>query len=197
MRALGKDAALSGPPGPKQFEVPAGFLERVWSELFPDITSNTVYDDQSAQFITVKNESSAYVTANHVFCLVLEYLTLARLAKKAADDRKAHFIQILTAWDEEHKKQDKKSLRGRKHEALCKVRANISEKHTWDEVLAELQKVQEEANNATGLVSRVRKFLGKVADKNDMIMPVIEFIPNGNYGSVLCGGLKFILGVGP
>jgi hypothetical protein len=130
------------------------------------------------------------------FRLILGYLTRARLAKQAADDRKAHFKEILIAWDEENKKQDKKRLRGRKHEALCKVRANISEKHTWDEVLAELQKLKEEANNATGLGSKVRKFLGRVADNNDMIMPLIDFIPNGDYGSVLCGGLKFILGVG-
>src|SRR6266699_7255753 len=118
---------------------------------------------------------------------------VARLAKKAADDEKARFKLLLTAWDKEHEKQDKKSLRRRKNERLSKVRADISAEHTWDDVIAELKKVREETLNATGLGSRVRKFFGKLGDNTDIIVPMLDFIPNGDYGSVLCGGLKFIL----
>jgi hypothetical protein len=75
------------------------------------------------------------------------------------------------------------------------VRANICEQHTWKEVFDELRAAQDAYNNPRG-VKVVRKWFRKAADKSEIIEPFIDFIPNMEYTSVICAGLKFILKVG-
>jgi hypothetical protein len=73
------------------------------------------------------------------------------------------------------------------------VRANISEQHTWKEVFDELRAAQDAYNNPKMVV---RKWFRTVADKSELVEPLIDFIPDIEYTSVICGGLKFILKVG-
>ena len=76
------------------------------------------------------------------------------------------------------------------------MRANISEQHTWKEVFVELHAAQDAYNNPKQRIEVVRKWFRKATDKSEVIEPFIDFIPNIEYTSVICAGLKFILKVG-
>ncbi|KAI9740303.1 MAG: hypothetical protein M1834_004881 [Cirrosporium novae-zelandiae] len=152
-------------PHPRGLEV--DFIDQQLLKLVPEISKLEPYKNKSGQFKKIDDEQ-------------------AMDSQNIADDTKAHFIQILNAYDAEYdKKQNQKQNK--------RVRANISQTHNWEEVFQELERAQNEYNNPTGL-EKVRKFFRKVGDNHKAIMPLVEFIPIGNYTSVLCGGLKFILG---
>ncbi|GAW26876.1 hypothetical protein SAMD00023353_5300240 [Rosellinia necatrix] len=156
-------------------ELPVEFIERRWPELFPSLSDPTLYTDHLGQF-----------NDGNVATLIL--------AQKRLDDEKRRFVHILKEWDAEHEKRDNEDQR-RHRSSLSKVRANISQRHSWDDVMKELERVQDDYNNPKGF-GRVRKVVRKVAAKSERIEPFIAFIPNGDYTSVICGGLRFILGVG-
>jgi hypothetical protein len=127
----------------------------------------------------------------------LECLTCQRPAQQQTSDSKDRFVNILKAWDKEHDTEAEK-VRSRKNHfrkrdnLVSKVRANISEQHTWEEVFVELRAAQDAYNNP----KRIRKWFRKAADESKVIEPFIDFIPDMEYTSVICASLKFILKVG-
>jgi hypothetical protein len=124
----------------------------------------------------------------------LVILIYPRAAQKLADDEKAHFIQILNAYDAEHDRKPISKKSKRQSKAISEVRANISQQHDWAGVFEKLQAAQDDYKNPKGL-KKIGMLFRKVGDNQSVMEPLIDFIPQGNYTSVLCGGLKFIVGV--
>ncbi|KAL6819207.1 hypothetical protein V8C40DRAFT_276726 [Trichoderma camerunense] len=115
-------------------------------------------------------------------------------------EKKEEFINILLAWDEEHdyiiEKAKSRKLRGKffkgKSNLIAEIRSNILETHSWKEVFDALQNAKESYDNPTGMTV-VRKWFRKAADKSNLVEPFVDFIPNSDFSSVICGGIKFIL----
>ncbi|KAL6825820.1 hypothetical protein J3E69DRAFT_380921 [Trichoderma sp. SZMC 28015] len=117
-----------------------------------------------------------------------------------AQKKKEEFINLLIAWDEEHDHiidaTKSHKLGGRffkdKPNLIAEVRSNILEAHSWKEVFHALQNAKETYSNPRG-VKVVRKWFRKAADKSNLVEPFVDFIPNADFSSVICGGMKFIL----
>ena len=79
---------------------------------------------------------------------------------------------------------------------VTKVRAGILEKHSWQEVLADLKEAEQSYDNPKG-IKVVHKWLRKATGKLCYIEPFLDFAPDGDYAPVIFGGLKFVLKVCP
>ncbi|KKP04180.1 hypothetical protein THAR02_03698 [Trichoderma harzianum] len=114
--------------------------------------------------------------------------------------KKEEFTNILLAWDKEHdhikEETGSRKLRGRffkdKPNLIAEVRSNILETHNWKEVFDALQDAKQSYSNPTGM-KVVHKWFRKAADKSNLVEPFVDFIPNSDFSSVICGGIKFIL----
>ena len=75
-------------------------------------------------------------------------------------------------------------------------RFDIRDKHTWEEVMRtaiEAEQVyQEKAKGKSGLVRRAWRNIG---DSQSVINPWLELLPNGEYSSIICSGLKLVFTV--
>ena len=73
---------------------------------------------------------------------------------------------------------------------------DVRGKHTWDEVLREVDNAKEvyelKAKGNKGMHIRVGRAIGA---HSDVVSPWLELLPNGDYSSIICGGLKFVFGV--
>lgn len=120
-----------------------------------------------------------------------------RQAVQAAEREKNSFVEALEDWDAQNDKTQGFS-KGHKlfghQERVSRVRADISQQHTWDDVVEIIRAAQDE-HNQSRVSSRIRRFFGKIADNKAAIEPWFGFIPDGDYTSIACGGIKFILGV--
>ncbi|KAL6856544.1 hypothetical protein J3F83DRAFT_769711 [Trichoderma novae-zelandiae] len=127
-------------------------------------------------------------------------LILERLGDVEAKKSKDEFIRILLAWDEEHdrikgtRKSDtlRKLVFKGKNDLIGQVRSNISGTHSWEEVFGALRDA-EEAYKSTKGIRVVHSWFRKAVDKSDLIEPFVDLIPNSDFSSVVCGGIKFIL----
>ncbi|KAJ2993127.1 hypothetical protein NUW58_g1940 [Xylaria curta] len=173
MSARAEEAGGSWPPGPMMLEPPDEFIKRHFLELFPSLSNETLYNTDLERFKTENGAASAS-------------------AKKLLEDEKTRFVGILTDWDAEQEKRDGKRQR-RDTDPLSKVRANISQRHSWNDVIEELERAQNDHDTSKRL-GKMWKFFRKVGEKSEVIEPFLAFIPNGDYTSVICGGIKFILG---
>ena len=78
-----------------------------------------------------------------------------------------------------------------------KNKINMRGAHSWDEVVqaarhAEAVYLAETKRGATGLM---RGYFRYVGDYSASAAPWVGLLPNDKYFSVLCGGLKLVLGV--
>jgi len=128
-------------------------------------------------------------------------LTRQSLAQERATARKQDFVRLLKTWDAEHDKTAEASARRRqrgssasKDNLIAKIRSNISQTHCWKDVFDALSVAQDGYNNPKG-IGVVRKWFRAAADKADLVEPFVDFIPNTEYTSVICGGLSFIIQV--
>jgi len=68
--------------------------------------------------------------------------------------------------------------------------------HTWSEVLQEVENASNQYDEPDGAWGKIRKAFRKSADKADIASAWLTLLPNqSEYFSVLCGGLKLIIGV--
>ena len=67
----------------------------------------------------------------------------------------------------------------------------IREKHTWDEVLQQATFAESQYKSS----NQVRLIFRGIGDHAPGIAPWLGLIPDGEYTSILCGGLKMILKV--
>jgi hypothetical protein len=67
---------------------------------------------------------------------------------------------------------------------------NLSEKHTWGEVLDAARAVETVYQEAG--VRGFRKYGRFVSSNADTVLPFLHLIPNENYCSILSGGLKLV-----
>jgi hypothetical protein len=101
-------------------------------------------------------------------------------------------MQMLKDWDAEHDKEKTEGqILNRKKTIVAKVRANISATHSWKEIFAALHTAENGYKSPKG----IRKWIRKGADHAEYIEPFLNFIPDGDYTSVICGGIKFVLSV--
>ncbi|KAL4941116.1 hypothetical protein BDV06DRAFT_223410 [Aspergillus oleicola] len=162
------------PPGERLPEPPEDFVDRTWASLFPyvanELTSVTEADQAIKEIQTKEAEAS----------------------RREAEEAKATFTKILETWDAEHDKEQStgKKKKREKESVVAQVRANISQMHSWEDVFAALREAEDHYNNS----SKLRKFFRKGASKSEAIEPFVELIPGGDYTSVICAGIKFILG---
>jgi hypothetical protein len=77
----------------------------------------------------------------------------------------------------------------------AEIKFNIRGKADWDKVIQEVQQAQEAYNNPSGFWAPIRKGVRKLGDKSGVVEPFLEFIPDGDYTSILSGGLKVIISV--
>jgi hypothetical protein len=77
---------------------------------------------------------------------------------------------------------------------VAKIRSNISEKHDWKDVFASLNDAAEDYNNPKGIMV-VHKWLREATGKAEIVEPFVGFIPDMEYTSVICAGLKFVIEV--
>ncbi|EDU42376.1 conserved hypothetical protein [Pyrenophora tritici-repentis Pt-1C-BFP] len=67
--------------------------------------------------------------------------------------------------------------------------------HTWEEVLKEVEGASDRYNEPDGIWGKIRKAFRKSADKADIASAWLALLPNqSEYFSILCGGLKLIIG---
>ncbi|RMZ67835.1 X-Pro dipeptidyl-peptidase [Pyrenophora seminiperda CCB06] len=67
--------------------------------------------------------------------------------------------------------------------------------HTWSEVLQEVENASNQYNEPDGIWGKIRKAFRKSADKADIASAWLILLPNqSEYFSILCGGLKLIIG---
>ncbi|KAK3304793.1 uncharacterized protein B0T15DRAFT_253258 [Chaetomium strumarium] len=170
------DHSLSSDPA-----LAALYRPELWVDVLPKLQNHdTQYNEVADRF-----DSGRQIKADH--------------AKQAATAEKEAFVNILNVWDAEHDKTIAKSA-GRtrqnrlssKETLIAKIRSNISQAHSWNDVLDELRKAADEYNNPKG-IGTVRKWFRSAANKAEIVEPFLELIPNTDYGSVVCGGLKFII----
>ncbi len=124
---------------------------------------------------------------------------MKRTALGEVEDQKNRFVSVLKMWDVEYEKSNKhgtndEKKKKKKESLVNEVRADISSKHSWEEVFKLLNDAEDEYRNPKG-ISVFRKYFRRVADKSEVLEPFVDFIPNGQYTSIICGGLIFILKV--
>jgi hypothetical protein len=107
------------------------------------------------------------------------------LALKAFSDLTADFCNVVQQYEHTLSKQDPRA------------RINIRSAHSWDEVVR-AAKDAEKAYNAEakrGATGHVRGYFRHIGDYSTSAAPWVGLLPNDKYFSVLCGGLKLVLGV--
>lgn len=78
----------------------------------------------------------------------------------------------------------------------CASPFNIRGAHSWDEVAQVANLAQEKyLKDAKGPKGSIRRFFRVTGDNAHVINLWVNLLPNDQYFSVLCGGLKLILGV--
>lgn len=76
------------------------------------------------------------------------------------------------------------------------VNFNIRDRHSWDEVIQEAKDAEQKYNSkAKGLGGIGHKAVRFVGDHAADTSPWLSLLPNGEYTSVLCGGLKLVFAV--
>ncbi|KAI5864442.1 hypothetical protein GGS23DRAFT_564432 [Durotheca rogersii] len=169
--AQNKSPGRPGLPDPA-----AEFLLKIWSSMFPGMDDEMVYDESTSEFINTQKAE-------------------AETARKATEDKRARFVDILNAWDGANDKwhmENTNKKKSSRDNLIAKVRADISAKHSWDEVFASLSNAEDSYENPKG-IGKWRKWGRKAAEKSEVVKPLVDLIPGGDYTSVICGGLKFIL----
>ncbi|KAI9838307.1 MAG: hypothetical protein M1819_005575 [Sarea resinae] len=72
---------------------------------------------------------------------------------------------------------------------------DISKKYTWDDVIREAKDAEQKYNEeAKGVMGFGKKAIRVTGEYGSAIAPWLKLLPDGDYGSVLCGGLKLIFG---
>ena len=68
--------------------------------------------------------------------------------------------------------------------------------HTWEEVLEEVEKAAQSYNDNSKVWGKVRKAFRSIGSNQKIFAAWLEFLPSqSQYCSIVCGGLKLILGV--
>ncbi|CAA9963402.1 hypothetical protein PTMSG1_06770 [Pyrenophora teres f. maculata] len=84
------------------------------------------------------------------------------------------------------------SVDGKKKKKNSVLSKNL---HTWEEVLKEVENASDRYNEPDGVWGKIRKAFRKSAEKADIASAWLTLLPDkSEYFSVLCGGLKLIIG---
>ena len=105
-----------------------------------------------------------------------------------ADLETQHFIEAAIAYQNSEADAD------------LKVGLSIDweHSHTWKDVLEEIDKVAESRNDTSSLWGKVRKAFRSIGNNNKILDSWLKLLPtDSHYFSIVCGGLKLILGVRP
>lgn len=103
-----------------------------------------------------------------------------------SDSAQADFVKAMKEYQKEA-------------ESKYRVDVNPNARHDWSEVENMAQVIQEKYSEkeSKGTRGKVRHFARKFCDHAKSFKTLIAFLPSESiYGSVVCGGLKLILGVG-
>ncbi|RAH41703.1 uncharacterized protein BO95DRAFT_517750 [Aspergillus brunneoviolaceus CBS 621.78] len=120
-------------------------------------------------------------------------MRLSLKSRQQAEKAKVKFIKLLEAWDAEHDKEKSNmsmQRKGKKESVAAKVRANITQMHSWQDVFASLREAEDHYSTS----SKFRRLFRKGASRAEAVEPFLNLIPDTDYTSVVCGGIKFILG---
>lgn len=107
---------------------------------------------------------------------------LIALRSQSADLHTEQFLEAMEAYKASMKDPNMSIL-------------NLREKHSWSDVL----RVAEHAEAIYTQAGKkgLRKVGRVIASKSEAALPLVRLIPNENYLSVLCGGLKIVFEVRP
>lgn len=105
-------------------------------------------------------------------------------AKKSSDDFTDDFCLFIQRYAE--------TIQTKQHPSPF----NIHGVHSWDEVTQAANLAEEKYwKDAKGPKGSIRRFFRVTGDNAHVINPWVNLLPNDQYLSVLCGGLKLVLGI--
>jgi hypothetical protein len=100
------------------------------------------------------------------------------------DEELRRFVKAMDDYEKATEKKQKKGLRWSKN------------KHTWKEVLEEVDVASSQYNDPNGLWGKIRKVFRRGCDSAGPASAWLVLLPTqSEYFSVICGGLKLIIGV--
>ena len=68
-------------------------------------------------------------------------------------------------------------------------------KTSWDEVMEEVHSAAKLLPNKSGFWGRIQKSFRSVGKNSDALKAWVRLLPSDSYFSVICGGLRLIVGV--
>lgn len=153
--------------------------------------SGSQHDSHSHSYI-ISNEldliyiSSRYVGQSPQFpreALTFSASSEGQALAKLASDETEKFKEIMEEF-------------ARHHSSSASSSVNIRDQHSWAGVMAQLTLAKEKhENQAKGKKGAIRKAGRWISDHAEIVDPYIKLVPDTDYSSVICGGLKFVFGV--
>ena len=103
-----------------------------------------------------------------------------------ADQETQHFIEATIKYQNSIAAKDPK----------YKPAIDWDHSHTWEEVIEEIDRAATLHYEPSGVWGKIRKAFRSVGNRHSVFQPWLHFLPaQSPYFSVICGGLKLILGV--
>ena len=117
-----------------------------------------------------------------------ELISVSKKIYEDADIESQHFVKATIAYESAAAAADPK----------YKAAVDWDRFHTWDEVLDDIDKAAESCNDESGVWGKVRKSFRSIGNNHKVFATWITLLPTESpYASIVCGGLKVILGVCP
>ena len=105
---------------------------------------------------------------------------------KDADAETQHFIEATIAFEVSAAAADPR----------YETKIDWDHFHTWDEVLEEVDKAAQSYNDNSKSWGKIRKAFRSIGRNHNVFAAWLDFLPTqSQYCSIVCGGLKLILGV--
>ncbi|CAG8981062.1 hypothetical protein HYALB_00008216 [Hymenoscyphus albidus] len=166
------ESLMSEPLMKKASTLPTKFMETKAVNLHEAYrNTSSHYDQKKKEYILSRKEDD----------VVDSIETVAR--EKEAERQTAHFRTIIVAFSEANSLP--KNLKG----------FAIRGAHDWDEVLETVDSAKEAYGNKAKGKKGIHIRAGRgMSNKANDLSPWLELLPNGDYSSMICGGLKFVFG---
>ncbi|ROW06831.1 hypothetical protein VMCG_04093 [Cytospora schulzeri] len=141
---------------------------------------NVAYRDPSSQYDTNRN---AYVVSNEMDIIFMSNSSEGADLQRLAADETGRFTDIMAEF----------MRHGHAPSTLHSF--NIHGAHSWAEVLDQVDLAKERYDRkAKGKRGMPRRAVRYISDHSEIIDPWLNLLPETDYSSVVCGGLKFVFG---
>ncbi|CAG8949095.1 hypothetical protein HYFRA_00002224 [Hymenoscyphus fraxineus] len=165
------ESLMSEPLMKRASTLPTKFMETKAVNLHGAYrNTSSHYDQKKKEYVLSRKEDD-----------VVDIETVAR--EKEAEKQTAHFRTIIVAFSEANSLP--KNLKG----------FDIRGAHDWDEVLETVDSAKaaygDKAKGKKGIHIRAGR---GISNRANNLSPWLELLPDGDYSSIICGGLKLVFG---